>query len=196
MISRDAPLHALHRYTRSGDRCRPGQAGATSTCRRYVPFYDRSSCAYTALPGRRTTRAGGQDEGADATAQPTQIHPDDREGYLSAILADLRPDEGSIWTSWPEEGTSLLFHKRSIQHVQIRRNPVHGRMSGEISELMHSTPTSPHRHPHPRTQSYGLQLHAHHTLNIHAPLPLWSHTSPARTDDSVPRGRWTARPTC
>jgi hypothetical protein len=34
-------------------------------------------------------------------ALPTQVHPEGRTAFLTALLDDLRP--GGVWTHWPED---------------------------------------------------------------------------------------------
>lgn len=45
----------------------------------------------------------------ERTALPTQIHPDDRTGYITCILDDLEDREGATWSKWPEDGTYACF---------------------------------------------------------------------------------------
>lgn len=69
--------------------------------------------------GYEAARARGQY--ANSIAQPTQIHPDDREGYISAILADLEHEKGAVWCSWPEEGASSCT-SQVVYFMRIERS--------------------------------------------------------------------------
>ncbi|ORY31806.1 guanine nucleotide exchange factor synembryn-domain-containing protein [Naematelia encephala] len=53
-------------------------------------------------------------------AQPTQIRPEDREGYIKALIDDLKDDEASTWLSWPDD----IYLLALTALKSLSRNPV------------------------------------------------------------------------
>nr|WVH01956.1 guanine nucleotide exchange factor [Naematelia aurantialba] len=54
-------------------------------------------------------------------AQPTQIRPEEREGYIDALLGDLEPQgDDAVWVSWPDDVYDLALSALK----SLSRNPV------------------------------------------------------------------------
>ncbi|KAL1405850.1 hypothetical protein Q8F55_007528 [Vanrija albida] len=85
-------------------------------------------------------------------APPTLLHPEDRAGFLVAILADLAPD--GLWIYWPDD-----VHIAALTAVKVLgRNPVGSdalSTPDHIATLLHHTGISPRVTTAPRVPPFS-----------------------------------------
>lgn len=115
-------------------------------------------------------------------APPTLMHPEDRGGFLVAILADLAPD--GLWMHWPDDGE---WAGKVVQdYMVVVRDSSHRR---RLTLTRACAPTaSPHGRPHsrqgPRPQPRRVRDPNHARSPRDAPAP---HGHLATGDDGPAR---------